>query len=71
MKKLSHIDSKGKATMVDVSEKEITTRTAEAYAEVKVSKEIFDAIKKMKLQKEMCLQLLSLPEFKPQRKQVN
>ncbi|MGB9856318.1 MAG: cyclic pyranopterin monophosphate synthase MoaC [Caldisericum exile] len=45
MKKLSHINSKGKAEMVDVSEKEISTRTAEAYAEVKVSKEIFNAIK--------------------------
>jgi cyclic pyranopterin phosphate synthase len=45
MKKLSHINSKGKAEMVDVSEKEISTRTAEAYAEVKVSKEVFNAIK--------------------------
>lgn len=44
-KKLSHINNTGKAEMVDVSEKEITTRTAEAYAEVKVSKEIFNAIK--------------------------
>lgn len=45
MKKLSHINNKGKAQMVDVSEKETSTRTAEAYAEVKVSKEIFNAIK--------------------------
>ena len=44
-KKLSHINSKGKAEMVDVSEKEISTRTAEAYAEVKVSNEVFNAIK--------------------------
>jgi cyclic pyranopterin phosphate synthase len=51
MKKLSHINSKGKAEMVDVSEKEITTRTAEAYAEVKVSKEIFNAIKNNSVQK--------------------
>ncbi|MEJ5351372.1 MAG: cyclic pyranopterin monophosphate synthase MoaC [Melioribacteraceae bacterium] len=50
-KKLSHINIKGKAQMVDVSEKEITTRTAEAYAEVKVSKEIFNAIKKNTVQK--------------------
>uniref|UniRef100_A0A7V2ZLG5 Cyclic pyranopterin monophosphate synthase n=1 Tax=Ignavibacterium album TaxID=591197 RepID=A0A7V2ZLG5_9BACT len=45
MKKLSHINSKGKAEMVDVSGKEISLRTAEAIAEVKVSKEIFNAIK--------------------------
>lgn len=51
MKKLSHINSTGKAEMVDVSEKEITTRTAEAYAEVKVSKEIFDAIKNNEIKK--------------------
>jgi cyclic pyranopterin phosphate synthase len=51
MKKLSHINSKGKAEMVDVSEKEISTRTAEAYAEVKVSKEVFDAIKNNSVKK--------------------
>lgn len=51
MKELSHINSKGKATMVDVSSKEITTRTAEAYAEVKVSKEIFNAIRKNEIAK--------------------
>jgi cyclic pyranopterin phosphate synthase len=51
MKKLSHINSKGKAEMVDVSEKEISTRTAEAYAEVKVSKEVFNAIKNNSVKK--------------------
>lgn len=51
MKKLSHINNKGKAQMVDVSEKETSTRTAEAYAEVKVSKEIFNAIKNNTVQK--------------------
>jgi cyclic pyranopterin phosphate synthase len=50
-KKLSHINSKGKAEMVDVSEKEISTRTAEAYAEVKVSKEVFNAIKNNSVKK--------------------
>ncbi len=50
-KKLSHTNSKGKASMVDVSEKEISIRTAEAYAEVKVSKEIFNAIKNNQVQK--------------------
>jgi cyclic pyranopterin phosphate synthase len=51
MKKLSHINSKGKAEMVDVSVKEISTRTAEAYAEVKVSKEVFNAIKNNSVKK--------------------
>jgi cyclic pyranopterin phosphate synthase len=51
MKKLSHINSRGKAEMVDVSEKEISTRTAEAYAEVKVSKEVFNAIKNNSVKK--------------------
>lgn len=51
MKKLSHINSKGKAEMVDVSGKSITIRTAEAYAEVNVSKEIFHAIKSNSVKK--------------------
>ena len=45
MKDFSHIDKNGKAAMVDVSEKNITERTAEAYAEVKVSKKVFSKIK--------------------------
>lgn len=51
MKKLSHINSKGKAEMVDVSEKSSIVRTAGAYAEVKVSKEVFEAIKNNSVQK--------------------
>ncbi|MCZ6703190.1 MAG: cyclic pyranopterin monophosphate synthase MoaC [Ignavibacteria bacterium] len=45
MKDFSHIDKNGKVAMVDVSEKNITERTAEAYAEVKVSKKVFSKIK--------------------------
>lgn len=45
MKDFSHIDKNGKVAMVDVSEKNITERTAEAYAEVKVSKKVFNKIK--------------------------
>ncbi|MGK9476351.1 cyclic pyranopterin monophosphate synthase MoaC [Melioribacter sp. OK-6-Me] len=51
MKKLSHINSNGKAEMVDVSEKPSTVRTAEAYAEVKVSKSVFYAIKSNSVKK--------------------
>jgi len=49
--KLSHIDSKGKAVMVDVSKKKATIRTAEAYARVAVSQNIFNAIKKNQIGK--------------------
>lgn len=44
-KKISHVNSKGKTAMVDVSAKEMSTRTAKAFAEVKVSKDIYNAIK--------------------------
>src|SRR3972149_5787853 len=50
-KKLTHVNSSGKAEMADVSEKQKTYRTAEAYAEVKVSKEVFDAIKENQIAK--------------------
>lgn len=50
-KKLSHINKDNKAIMVDVSGKTETLRTAEAYAEVKVSKKVFDAIKKNEIAK--------------------
>ena len=45
MKNFSHLDKNGKAVMVDVSEKDTTERTAKAYGEVKVSKEVFEKIK--------------------------
>jgi cyclic pyranopterin monophosphate synthase len=43
--KLTHLDNKGKAKMVDVSAKEINLRTSSANAEVKLSKEAFKAVK--------------------------
>ncbi len=51
MKKLSHVDSKGKAKMVDVSNKIETFRTAEAYAEVELSKKVFEAVRRNKIEK--------------------
>jgi cyclic pyranopterin monophosphate synthase len=45
MNKLTHVNKEGKANMVDVSDKEISVRTAEAYSEVKLSDEVFKAIK--------------------------
>lgn len=45
MKNFTHINKNGKAKMVDVSEKTKSNRTAEAYAEVHVSTEVFKKIK--------------------------
>ena len=44
MNKLSHIDTQGKAKMVDTSEKSNSIRIAKAYAEVFVSDKVFDRI---------------------------
>ncbi len=41
---LTHFDEKGNARMVDVSEKEITRRTASAEGIIAVSPEVFDAV---------------------------
>lgn len=41
---LTHFDQKGNAVMVDVSEKEITSRMAIAEGFIKVNKAVFDAI---------------------------
>ncbi len=51
MSKLTHTNSKGKAEMVDISDKDDSHRTAEAYAEVSVSDEVFEKIKENKITK--------------------
>ena len=51
MNELSHINSEGKAEMVDVSSKDDTVRTAEASAEVFVSEEVFTKIKNNEISK--------------------
>ncbi len=45
MKELTHFDHSGNAIMVDVSEKDITKRTAIAKGTIRVSREVFRAIK--------------------------
>lgn len=45
MTSLSHLDDEGKATMVDVSDKAETTRTAVAQGEVRMSPATFAAIR--------------------------
>ena len=44
MKKLSHYSRRGDVTMVDVSTKAVTTRTAVAYAFVKMSRDVVRAV---------------------------
>ena len=51
MKDFTHIDKNGKAQMADVSGKNISERTAEAYGEVKVTKNVFDKIKQNEISK--------------------
>jgi len=43
-KRLSHYDARGKASMVDVSQKAVTTRTATARAFVALSQEVIRAL---------------------------
>ena len=43
-KRLTHYDSKGRASMVDVSKKDITERTATAHAFVAMSPEVIQAL---------------------------
>ncbi|MBI1767797.1 MAG: cyclic pyranopterin monophosphate synthase MoaC [Bacteroidetes bacterium] len=43
-KKLSHVDKTGLPSMVDVSGKKVTERTARAQAKVRLTKEIIEAI---------------------------
>lgn len=50
-KELSHVDSAGKAKMVDVSEKPDTVRSATASAEVLLTDEIYDRIYKNEIAK--------------------
>lgn len=51
MKKLSHVDGKGKANMVDVAEKENQIREATAKGFIFLQKETMEIIKKNKMKK--------------------
>lgn len=50
-KNFTHFDSEGNAIMVDVSEKEVTSRTAVATGTIRVNPEIMDAIINQKVKK--------------------
>ena len=48
---LSHVDKAGKASMVDVSGKDLTERVASARVRVKLNSEAFEAVSKNKIKK--------------------
>jgi molybdenum cofactor biosynthesis protein C len=49
--KFTHFDDDGKAVMVDITEKDITERTAVATGEIVMKKETFEAVKKGNIKK--------------------
>ena len=51
MSEFTHFDEKGNAYMVDVSDKEITRRSATAQGTIKVSREVMDAVLGRKIKK--------------------
>ncbi|MFA7327493.1 MAG: cyclic pyranopterin monophosphate synthase MoaC [Candidatus Kapaibacterium sp.] len=51
MKSLTHVNTEGKAEMVDVSTKGETLRTAIAYGEIRISNDIYNAIKNNEIKK--------------------
>ena len=51
MSGFTHFDEKGNAYMVDVSEKDITKRTASAQGKITVSREVMDAVLGKQLKK--------------------
>lgn len=67
-KKLTHTNQNGKADMVDVSYKEISIRTAEAYSEVKISDEVIKAIKENNIKKGDVLTLAKIAGIQAAKK---
>lgn len=51
MSEFTHFDEKGNAYMVDVSDKEITRRSATAQGSIAVSREVMDAVKGKSIKK--------------------
>jgi cyclic pyranopterin phosphate synthase len=51
MSEFTHFDEKGNAHMVDVSDKDITRRTATAKGTIRVSREVMDAVLGKKIKK--------------------
>ena len=51
MKEFTHFDQHGKAVMVDVTDKQVTVRTAVARGEIRVSSQILQAVKNCQVKK--------------------
>jgi molybdenum cofactor biosynthesis protein MoaC len=51
LNELTHIDQNGKAMMVDVTDKESTVRTAQAFAKVILGEEVFQLVKNNNIKK--------------------
>ena len=51
MSEFTHFDEKGNACMVDVSDKDVTRRSATAQGTIKVSREVMDAVLGRKIKK--------------------
>ena len=51
MNKLTHFDDDGKAVMVDITEKNVTERTAVATGEIVMNKETLEAVKRGNIKK--------------------
>ncbi len=49
MRKLTHFDKKGKIRMVDITDKRISVREAQAYGEIKLNRRTIELIKKNKI----------------------
>lgn len=52
MNEFSHWNEEGRAKMVDISQKDISTRTAVAQSTISLSNELFEAIQSGGLKKE-------------------
>ena len=68
---LSHVNKAGKASMVDVSGKELTERIASARVRVKLNAEAFEAVSENKIKKAMFLLSQISPESMRQKRHRN
>ena len=67
----THLDNKNNPTMVDVNNKDITTRIATAQGEVKFSNSVLNKIKKMKTKKGGIENVAILAGIMGSKKQAN
>lgn len=61
MSEFSHWNEEGRAKMVDISQKDISTRTAVAQSTISLSNELFEEIQSGGLKKETRSKLRKLP----------